>query len=423
MRILFVTPYLPDPPRSGGPRRLHGLIRGLARSHGVSIISLVNPGEDYLEAARTTAEYCEQVVTVVNDRYGTLGVPGMRKRLLQVGSMLSTRSYERLLFHRPVFQEALDRMTRAPRFDIVNVEFSLMAQYRLPRGPKLVLDEHNIEYDVLRRTARVERSPLRKLYSYLDYLKLRREEQAIWRKFDGCVLTSARDQGILGSDFPQLPTRVVPNAVDADFFQPGVAENEPQTVLFFGAMDYHPNSDGIGFFLKEILPTLKRRYPNLKLQIVGQAPPATVRRWASNDVTITGFVDDVRPYLARAAVVIAPLRIGGGTRLKIVEAMAMGKAIVSTTLGAEGIDVTHGEDILLADTPEAFAAQVSRLLDTPGVADRLGRAARRLVLTRYTWQAAVRGLEEFYGELLDPTVARFPGNQRQSPPIRLRPLA
>src|SRR5262249_44237957 len=138
---------------------------------------------------------------------------------------------------------------------------------------------------------------------------------------------------------------VVPNAVDAEVFRPAHLPIEPMTLLFFGAMDYYPNTDGILFFLREVMPQLKQRYPSLKLYIVGQAPPEAVCRWASDDVIVTGFVDDVRPYLERASVVIAPLRIGGGTRLKIVEAMAMGKAIVSTTMGSEGIDVTHDEHV------------------------------------------------------------------------------
>jgi glycosyltransferase involved in cell wall biosynthesis len=376
------------------------LIGGLARSHSVSVLSLDEPGADRDAAMRATREYCDEVMTVPNDRYGRNGVPHPSKRGLQLKSLLSPYSYERLVYHRPALQAALDQLVQRRRYDIINVEFSLMAGYRLPRTVRLVLDEHNIEYDILYRTQKVERQPVRKLYSYINYLKLRREERAAWRRFDGCVFTSARDEDVVRRDYPRIPTAVVPNAVDADAFRPAQLPREPMTLLFFGAMDYYPNTDGILYFLREIMPRLKPRFPSLRLHIVGQAPPEAVRSWASDDVIVTGFVDDVRPYLERASVVIVPLRIGGGTRLKIVEAMAMGKAIVSTTLGAEGIDVTDGENVLLADASDAFAAQVGRLLDDPRLVQRLGSAARQLVETRYTWQASVCALEGFYRELL-----------------------
>lgn len=403
MQILFLTPYLPNPPRSGGPRRIHGLIGGLARSHSVSVLSLVEPGTDR-SAIRATEEYCDRVVTVVNDRYGQQGVPNPHKRQLQAKSMLSPYSYERLVYHRPELQRALDHMTRKQRFDVINVEFSLMAPYSLPLTSRLVLDEHNIEYDLLYRTHQVERRPMRRLYNYVNYLKLRREERSAWRKFDGCVLTSARDERLLRTDYPSLPTAVVPNAVDSDFFRPGSDAPEPNSILFFGAMDYHPNTDGITYFLREVMPQLRQRSPGVKLTIVGQAPPKEVRLWESEDVTVTGFVDDVRTYIERAAVVIAPLRIGGGTRLKIVEAMAMGKAIVSTRIGAEGIDVTDEQDILLADTPAHFTQQVGRLLEDEPLTRRIGGAARQLVEARYDWKAAVHSLERFYSRLLEEPV-------------------
>jgi glycosyltransferase involved in cell wall biosynthesis len=397
--ILFLTPYLPSPPRSGGPRRLNGLIGGLAPRHSVSVLSLLEPG-DHAEAIAETQTYCDEVVVVPNERYGQRGVPNPQKRRHQARSMLSPHSYEHVVYRRPALQAALDRLVRRRRYDVINVEFSLMAHYRLPRSSTLVLDEHNIEYDIMYRTYKAESQMVRRAYSYLNFLKLRREERAAWRRFDGCVLTSVRDQRVLQDSFPALPTAVVPNAVDTRAFRPGSAPADPRTILFFGAMDYYPNTDGILFFLREVLPRLKPRYPELKVLIVGQAPPEAVRQWADEQVTVTGFVDDVQPYIRRAGLVIAPLRIGGGTRLKIVEAMAMGKAIVATTIGAEGIDVTHGENILLANSGEAFAAQVGHLLDDPLLATRLGTGARLLAETRYDWQASVGELERFYERLV-----------------------
>src|SRR5262249_35918041 len=161
-----------------------------------------------------------------------------------------------------------------------------------------------------------------------------------------------------------------------EYFRPSAAAVEPGTILFFGAINYYPNTEGLLFFLDEVFPRIQEQYPAVRLLIVGQLPPPSIAARASEDVVVTGLVDDVRPYLERAAVVIAPLRIGGGTRLKIVEAMAMGKPVVATSLGAEGLDVVDGEDILLADTPEDFAGQVVRALGDAALARRLGEAAR-----------------------------------------------
>jgi glycosyltransferase involved in cell wall biosynthesis len=398
MKLLFLTPYLPSPPRTGGSRRLHGLISGLAKSHEVSVLSLVRPDESLPQAFRATREYCQEVVAIPNSYYQ---LPKWRKRLLQAGAVTSPISWDRLLFQRPALQAGLDEMLARSYFDVITCEFAQMAFYRYPSSTTLVLDAHNVEYEVLYRTYRVERHPTRKLFSYLNYRKLRREERAIWAKFDGCAVTSARDERVVRREYPTLPTAVVPNAVDTGSFRPAQFAPEPERILFFGAMDYYPNVDGLLFFLQEVLPQIRRRYPNAQLDVVGQLPPASIRAWASESVNVTGLVEDVRPYIDRASVVVVPLRIGGGTRLKVVEAMASGKAIVSTPLGAEGIAVRSGREILLADTAEAFAAAVVRLLTDTALTHRLGEAARRLAVNRYDWKSSVAALEGFYRELLE----------------------
>lgn len=405
LRLLFLTPYLASPPRSGGPRRVHGLMAELARTHDVSVLAFTTPGEDATEGIAATRAYCREVVTVENDRYG---LASRAKRALQLRSLASPWSFERLIHHRPAYQAALDRLLARERFDAITVEFAQMASYRLPRDVTSVLDEHNIEYDILRRTATVERALDRRVYNRLNALKLAREERAAWRRFNGCALTSPRDEALLRREGGKLPTAVVPNGVDTDYFRPTGETPESATILFFGAINYYPNTEGLLFFLDEVWPQLKRARPDARLLIVGQLPPEAIQQRAAPDVIVTGAVADVRPYLARATVSIAPLRIGGGTRLKIVEAMAMGKAIVSTTLGAEGLDVQHGRDLLLADTAEEFAGQVCRALDDTSLAQRLGTAARRLAEDRYSWRASVARLERFYGELAATRAASAP---------------
>jgi glycosyltransferase involved in cell wall biosynthesis len=195
----------------------------------------------------------------------------------------------------------------------------------------------------------------------------------------------------------------VPNGVDVDEFVPDSSQPAAaDTVLFFGAINYHPNTDGVLFFLREVWPILKAKRPGVRFQVVGPNPPPIIAQWPDPAVVVTGYVDDVRVPLGAATVVVAPLRIGGGTRLKVVEAMGLGKALVSTTLGAEGIDVTHDRDVLIADTPADFAQQVLRVLEDGGLARRLGTEARRLAVSRYSWRAASERLLEFYRELGAP---------------------
>jgi glycosyltransferase involved in cell wall biosynthesis len=198
---------------------------------------------------------------------------------------------------------------------------------------------------------------------------------------------------------PETLSAVVPNGVNVAQFQPAPVAPEADQLLFFGANNYFPNHDALIYFIDEILPLIVQRRPNVKLSIVGPgAQPAVLAR-QSRHVEIVGFVDDVMPHLDRASVVVVPLRIGGGTRLKIVEAMAKSKAIVSTRIGAEGIDVTHGQNALLADSPADFADQVVRALTQPELAQKLGEQARILAEERYAWTAVVGELVRFYEQL------------------------
>jgi polysaccharide biosynthesis protein PslH len=354
-------------------------------------------GEDHSASLEATREYCDAVVTVENDR---AGMSLRQKRALQLRSLASLHSYERLVYHRSAFQSALDALVERNSYDIVTAEFAQMANYHLPLGTRRVLDEHNIEYDVLLRTSVGETSLRRRVYNHVNYLKLRREERRAWRSYDGCVVTSPRDRALLQRDRPDVLSAVVPNGVDTSFFCPQDVRPDVRTILFFGAIDYYPNTDGLLFFLREVMPLLRKQAAPVRLIIVGKSAPDCILREASADVQITGYVDDVRPYLGTASVVIAPIRVGGGTRLKILEAMAMGKAVVSTTLGAEGIAVTHQRDILLADGAEAFAAAIARLLDDSELSESLGYAARRLVEHNYDWRVSVQALEQFYRRIV-----------------------
>jgi len=333
----------------------------------------------------------------------------VNSRRSKLRSLASTRSFERRLFTVPALQPSLDRLLRARRFDIVNLEFSSLGHCELrqaPPGekfPALIVDSHNIDYDLARQHARFGNSLARRIYAGVNWRKLRREELATYRDADGVYLCSAADERRLLDEAPNIRTAVIPNAADVEYYQPRPTDPPPdgRTLVFFGLLSYVPNVDGVIHFIKDIWPRVAEAHPEARCKIIGGRPPPSLLALAGPRVELTGFVPDLRPHLAAAAAVVVPLRLGGGTRLKIVEGMAMGKAIVSTALGAEGIEAVPGRDLLIENEPAAFADAVNRLLADPDLAMRIGLSARRLAVERYSWSGAAQALEGFYRRILE----------------------
>jgi sugar transferase (PEP-CTERM/EpsH1 system associated) len=396
MDILVLAPYPPYPPRFGGATRIFHLVRMLAREHRVTVLCLASPAER--AALAPLREICASVHTADYP-------PGVaRKRLYQLRSLVG-RPYAYHLNYSPELAATLTRLLARQRFDAVQLEFGDVAPfYPVPPGVVRVLDAHNVEYQVLERTYRQVRSPLRRLYYRVEASKLRRAELGLCRRVDAILTTSEVDRATLAAEVSGVPMHVIPNGVDTAYFTPGDGAEavDPSSVLFTGAIDYHPNTDGVLHFCADILPRIHAAAPEAVFTVVGKEPPAAVQALAGPGVMITGAVPDVRPWMRRAAVFVVPLRMGGGTRLKILEAMASERAVVSTSLGCEGIDVTPGEDILIADTPAAFAQAVVRCLRDPGLRARLGARGRALVERRYRWEVVGDALSAVYGHLVAP---------------------
>jgi glycosyltransferase involved in cell wall biosynthesis/peptidoglycan/xylan/chitin deacetylase (PgdA/CDA1 family) len=412
LNLLFVTLFPPSPPTFGAQRRIDGLMRGLAREHHVSCLSLINDDYDPRKAKEALRGYCEQVVLVPSppDRRGAW------KRGRQLWSLASPLSFERNVFTTPALQRALDPILAGTSFDVVTVEALHLWNHlvrRAPPGaplPRVVLDEHNIEHDLGRQSMEAG-TGVRRWYQSVNWPKIRREEVAAWREADGVTFTSEDDLARARSILPTLRAAVIPNAVDLDHFGATVpgAEDDGRTLLFFGAMDYFPNQDGMRWFLADVWPRVLRKRPDALLKILGRHPSAELRALQGPSVEVTGLVDDIRPHLASAAAVIVPLRVGGGTRLKVLEAMAMGKTLVSTTVGAEGIEARPDRELLIGDEPDAFAAACVRLLGDGGLRRRLGAAGRALVVERYSWRAVAEELGRFHRTLMEePSAERRP---------------
>jgi polysaccharide biosynthesis protein PslH len=406
LRILNVSQMPASPPRFGAQARMHGLMTQLARRHEVSAVALVGEEFDIDECRQAMQAYCRQAVLVPNPYERK----GLTKRLRQLQSLASARSFERLQVTVPALQQALDQVLRAQRFDVVNLEFTFLghcAMRQAPRGerlPSLVVDSHNIDYDLARQYARAGGGLVRRAYAGVNWRKLRREELGTYSSADGVYLCSALDERRLLDEVPGIRTAVIPNAADTDYYQPRPTDppRDGRTIVFFGLLSYVPNVDGVVHFIQNIWPRIAEAHPEARCKIIGGGAPPSLLALSGPRVELTGFVSDLRPHLASAAAVVVPLRLGGGTRLKIVEAMAMGKAIVSTSLGAEGIEAVPGRELFIEDQPAAFAEAVNRLLADRGLAARIGQAARQLAVERYAWSGAARALDDFYCQLLEP---------------------
>jgi glycosyltransferase involved in cell wall biosynthesis len=375
----------------------------LAERHEVHLVTLQSPDGERVDVKEALRGLVHEVRVVQRGSEA-----GLSKRIEQVLALASRESYLRKLFTVPALQVVLDDVLGSTAFDAVVVEFPFMAHYDLSRSPpgvpppRRVLDEHNIEFDLARQMAGPGAGLARRFYNAANWRRLRREELGAWRAFDGVAFTSAVDDTRARGLVPGLRSAVVPNGVDVAHFAPRATDPRPEAgrLVFFGTFNYFPNVDGVLFMLREIWPLVVERCPDARLQIIGADPPEEIRRLAGPGVELSGFVDDLRPHLARAAGVVVPLRMGGGTRLKVVEAMAMGRPIVATSLGAEGIEAEPGREILLADGPAAFAEAVVRLLGDPALGERMGRAARALAVERYGWGGAARILERLLRDTL-----------------------
>lgn len=405
LKILYVSQMPASPPRIGAQARIHGLISDLARRHDITAVVLMDDEFDARESREAMQSYCQDVILVHNDS----GTSGVAKRAFQLRSLMSSVSYERLRVTVPDLQQAVDKELRSKRFDLVNLEFPYLGNLNLrqaPPGaplPALVVDSHEIAYDLARQFAHASGSLGRRFFAGLNWRKLRREELATYREADGVYLCSKDDERRLLDEVPTARTTVIPNAANVDYFQPRPSDSPPdgRTVVYFGLLSTVPNIDGVTHFVTSIWPRIAEANPDARFKIIGSRPPPAIRALAGPRIEVTGFVDDLRPHLASAAAIVVPLRLGGGTRLKIVESMAMGKAVVSTTLGAEGIEAVPGRDLLIEDDPQGFADAVNDLLADPNLAARIGCSARQVAVEKYTWSGASQALETFYRRILE----------------------
>jgi sugar transferase (PEP-CTERM/EpsH1 system associated) len=400
VRILFVTPQAPYPPRQGTTIRNFNLIRGLAARHQIDLLTFLAPGEE-IGADSPLHQLCGRIASVAQPT---------RSTTQRIRSTLGALTPDMGLRLESAAMHALIRTwVEQTAYDIVQIEGIELAQYgRAVAGrrnsanrPALVFDNHNCEYLLQQRNALTDlRQPQRwpaAAYSLVQWWKLRRYEATAMRDADAVVAVSEADRAALLKLGVDTPITVVSNGIDLTEYRPP-ANPLPisRTLVFTGKMDYRPNIDAVLWFAQEALPLILERAPDVRFQIIGMNPHPRLDVLRSHpSIEITGAVADTRPYIHQAAAYIIPMRVGGGTRFKALEAMACGAAIVSTTLGVEGIGVQNEAEMLIADTPDEFAQAVLRLLnDADGVQHRrLGAQGRRFVEQHYGWEQIIPKLE------------------------------
>ena len=404
MKILFLTPQLPYPPRQGTTIRNYNLIRLLARQHQIDLFSFLAPGEQF-SADNHLATLCRRVVTAPQP------VRSLARRALD--TLTASRPDMGLRLESQEAYSRLYALLDGESYDLVQAEGIEMAAYGLAAAesqPKarLIFDDHNAEYLLQKRSALVDLgNPLRwpaACYSLIQWNKLHRYEQMICSRSDAVVAVSEPDRSALVQLVPDRLVDVVANGIDlAEYPYPPAAPSfhQPPTLIFTGKMDYRPNVDAILWFAQEVLPLIQMQKSDVRLQVVGMNPHRRLSSLARlPGVEITGAVEDVRPYVYGAAVYVVPLRVGGGTRFKVLEALASGKPIVSTSLGVEGLGLQDGRELLIADEPQTFADAVLRLLaDQAGDGDLcagLTGAGRRFVVSHFAWEQIVPRLERVY---------------------------
>jgi glycosyltransferase involved in cell wall biosynthesis len=305
-------------------------------------------------------------------------------------NLFSMRPYSVAKYCQAHVAEQLRTHLGKKSYDVIICDFLLTAgviPWDLP-GPR-VLFTHNVETRIWERHFQIARNPVWKAACYREFRTMARMERFYLQQSEHVLAVSEADRDSFSSLLHPSRISVIPTGVDVDYFQPTPELEERNALVFTGSMDWMPNNDGISYFVEKVLPIVRQQIPDTVLWVVGRRPSAQLERIAERDpkVKVTGRVDDIRPYMAKSSVYVVPLLVGGGTRLKIFEAMAMGKAIVSTTIGAEGLPVESGRNIALADEAETFARQVIHLLRDSEKRQELGRAARQLVEKKYSWNS------------------------------------
>lgn len=394
MRILMITDHIPYPPSSGTSIRNYNLLSRIAEEHDVWMVAFAKSEEDR-DGVAYMLKFCKGVETVEARRSGALERPLEAFRYLFLGRPIELRHYQS--------QELIEKiqcLTSKIDFDVIDIIDSYMGLYLEALRPELrrrtVLTFIDVVFSTYDRISRLEPELPRKLRTWLYSRMMRRWEPYYVERFARCITVSEADRRLLLSSNPGLEIDVVPNGIDTKQYKPLPLSGGGPALLFVGNMEYRPNIDAMLYFCKDVFPRIRAVNPGVTLWITGLNPSQEIQDLADDGIYVTGSVDDVRSFYEQCTVCVVPLRAGGGTRLKILEAMALGRPVVSTSIGCEGLGVVDGEHLFIADTPEQFAEKTLRLLDDHDLRQYIIGQARSLVVKHYDWDVIAQQLLKTY---------------------------
>ena len=396
-KILFICNKAPWPEKEGGPMAMNRLIEGLADAGNRVKVLAANSDKYHVDPDSIPASYRRKThIEFVPLNLSVKPVPAFL-------NLFTGKSYHVQRFVSRAFEEKLTEILKKEDFDIVQMETLFMAPYleaiRKHSRARVVLRAHNIEHLIWKRIKQASRNPLKKFYLNHLYKTLERYEKTVLNRFDGVLPITEKDAAFF-RQHTRKPIVTIPFGVSPVPFS-GIEKVPAENALFhIGAMNWMPNEEGIRWFLKKVWPLLTRRFPEMKLYLAGRAMPPWLLNLHEKNITVIGEVESARDFIASKSISIVPLFSGSGVRIKIIESMSLGKAVVSTSTGAEGIDYSDGEDILIADTAAAFAEAVARLYQNPEEALRMGKNARHLIETKHNSPKIIERLEAFYEEIL-----------------------
>lgn len=391
MRILFLSAWYPFPPNNGYKIRVYHLLQALGKKNNITLLSFVRPGDGTAQAELPLSE----VQTVPWKTFQPGNLPA------RLGFFSPTPRALRETFSAEMAQ-LVDAAEQRQPYDLIIASTLDTALYAMrSRTPRRLLEEHNLMTQMMREQYEAKPEPRTRLRFQLTYLKQRSFEARLIRRFDGVTMVSEKDaSGVCALVGDAVPVKVIPNCVDVAKYKTEKFIPNPNTLVYNGSLTYSANYDAIEFFLDAIWQRILARSPQASLTITGDTRGVNLEKFkAHTTVNYTGYVPDIRPVVGQSWASVVPIRTGGGTRTKILEAMALGTPVIATRKGAEGLGVTNGENILLADDPEEFALQVARVLESPNLRSYLAKNAGTLVESKYDWQTVGAKFESFAGQI------------------------
>lgn len=398
MKLLWFSHFVPYPPAGGSHQRSFHLLRHVARACDTTLVAFNlrnEPAADLAGYAEELRRYCRQV------EFWEMPVRwrGPRWWSLLAASALNDTPFVCRAFWSRRLEQRFRALLDAQPWTLLHFDSPDLGLYAaVSAGFRKVLTHHNCESAMAERRAENEREPVRRVFLRRQARKLAALEREVCPQFEVNLAVSPEDAQLLAERSPECHIHVVENGTDTDYFRPAAGSPEPDTLVFCGSLDWYPNVSGLEFFAERIWPQIIQARPGVRMRMVGRNPAPSLRRWAERDARVELIANppDVRPAVSASSVFICPIRDGGGTRLKILDALAMGKPVVTTRIGCEGLGVEPGRDLLLADSPEEFARATLALLGDRELCRRLGQAGRRLAEAAYDWRYSADALLQAY---------------------------